>query len=83
MEAMTRDEAMAALDEIRDKTGYAADLTTEITDFYWPLKLKKNPNKVFYRVTYIIYPRKYRQDAATPGDAIAAALDHVRKETKL
>jgi len=77
---MTRDEAMAALDEIRNKTGYAADLTTEITDFYWPLKMKENPNKVFHRVTYTIYPNEYRQDAATPGAAISAALDHVRKE---
>lgn len=72
---------MAALDEIRDKAGYVADLTTEITDLYWPLKMKENPNKVFYRVTYIIYPNEYRQDAATPGEAIKASLDHVRKET--
>ena len=72
---------MAAIDEIRNKTGYAADLTTEITDYYWLLKMKENPNKVFYRVPYIIYPNEYRQEAATPDQAIRAALDHVRKET--
>lgn len=77
---MTHAEAMSALDEIREKTGYAADLTTEITDFYWPIKMKENPNKVFHRVTYIIYPKEYREYASTPGDAIQAALDHVRKE---
>ena len=78
---MTRDEAMAALDEIRKKTGYAADLTTEITDYYWPIKRKDNPNRIFYRVTYIIYPNQYHIDASTPGDAIREALYHVRKET--
>lgn len=77
---MTREEAMAALDEIRNKTGYGCGLTTEMTDLYWPIKMKKNPNRVFYRVTYIIFPNEYHEDARTPEQAITAALNHVRKE---
>lgn len=77
---MTPTEQQAALREIAERTGYPATITQEIREVYTPTKEAQPRNPYFWRCSFIFGGKFCQSDAATPGQAILAALDHVRKE---